>query len=169
MEAGSASVVFRSRLGRQVHLSNEGLISNTEVVETSNFQRVAPGALLINTVRGTPVSAGAPYAPRFVLFDELANQPDSFIPQKGIAGVSYLVDAKKPTKARLVLDTNGNGVADAGNQQIGTVQLKFKGREKGKGEKDNDAAILPSLILTSSGDGVTDANSSILNVPVNTG
>jgi len=59
-----------------------------ELVESVNFQHVSPGTILTNTVKGDIFSGGAPYAPRFLLFDKLANQPDSFIPQKGITNAA---------------------------------------------------------------------------------
>jgi len=168
-ESGSASITFPASGGQVVGVTNVGLTTGgqgspatttTELVESVNFQHVAPGTLLTNTVKGTSFSDGAPYAPRFLLFDKLANQPDSFIPQKGLAGIGYIKTAD-PKHVHMVRDTNMNGVPDAGDTVVGHTVIS--------GPADSYPEILPSDALTTSGDGVTGPNGSIYNVPVRIG
>jgi hypothetical protein len=169
IESGSASVTFPASVGQVVGPTNVGLATGsqgspatttTELVESVNFQHVAPGTVLSNTVRGATFSDGAPYAPRFLLFDELANQPDSFIPQKGLAGVGY-IQTPDPTHVHMVQDTNLNGVPDAGDTIIGHTTIS--------GPEGSNPEILPSDALTTSGDGVTGDNGSVYNVLVRIG
>jgi len=171
VEQGSRSLVFPVSVGRQVSVTNAGLATggqgnpNTvtaELVESVNFQHVAPDSLLINTSRSGAFSDNRPYAPRFLMFEALAMQPDSFIPFKGIANVGYLVNEDKPWKATLVEDANNNGVADADDVVIGRIRLKGP-------SKRSMGMILPGTVLTTSGDGISGANGSILNVLVKVG
>ncbi len=168
-ESGSASITFPASGGQVVGATNVGLTTGgqgspatttTELVESVNFQHVAPGTLLTNTVKGASFSDGAPYAPRFLLFDKLANQPDSFIPQKGLAGIGY-IKTDDPTHVHMVEDTNLNGVPDAGDTVVGHTTIS--------GPAGSYPEILPSDALTTSGDGVTGPNGSIYNVPVRIG
>ncbi len=169
IESGSASVTFPPAVGPVVGPTNVGLATGsqgspattaTELVESVNFQHVAPGTELTNTVRGASFSDGAPYAPRFLLFDELANQPDSFIPQKGLAGVGY-IPSGDPTHVHMVQDSNFNGIPDAGDTIIGHTTIS--------GPPGSYPEILPSDALTTSGDGVSGPNGSVYNVPVRIG
>jgi hypothetical protein len=172
VEQGHGSVMFPAAGGRVVGPTNIGLATGgqgspatvtTELVESVTFQHVAKRTVLENTVRpaGGSFSDGAPYAPRFVLFEKQAMQPDSFIPFKGIAGVGYIVDQDDPNEADVVEDSNGNGVADEGDTKIGKIEMD--------GPKKSNGTILPSPGLTTSGDGVTGPNGSIFNVPVQVG
>jgi len=169
IESGSASVTFPASGGLVVGPTNVGLATGgqgspatttTELVESVNFQHVAPGTVLSNTVKGATFSEGAPYAPRFLLFDKLANQPDSFIPQRGLAGIGY-IQSEDPAHVYMVEDTNFNGVPDAGDTIVGHTFIA--------GPAGSNPEILPSDMLTTSGDGVTGANGSIYNVPVRIG
>lgn len=168
-ESGSAAVTFPASVGQVVGATNVGLATGgqgspatttTEVVESVNFQHVEPGTELTNTVRVGAFSENAPYAPRFLLFDKLANQPDSFIPQKGLAGIGYIT-TPDPTHVHMVQDTNGNGVPDDGDTRVGHTTIS--------GPAGSNPEILPSDALTTSGDGVTGPNGSIYNVPVRIG
>ena len=168
-ESGSASVTFPASGGQVVGATNVGLATGgqgspatttTELVESVHFQHVAPGTVLSNTVKGATFSEGAPYAPRFLLFDKLANQPDSFIPQKGLAGVGY-IQSPDPAHVHMVQDTNFNGIPDAGDTIVGHTMIS--------GPAGSYPEILPSDALTTSGDGVSGPNGSIYNVPVRIG
>ncbi len=169
IKSGSASVTFPASGGQVVGATNVGLATSgqgrpatvtTELVESVNFQHVAPGTELVNTVKGASFSEGAPYAPRFLLFDKLANQPDSFIPQKGLADIGY-IQTSDPTHVDMVQDTNQNGIPDEGDTIIGHTTIS--------GPEGSSPEILPSDALTTSGDGVTGPNGSIYNVPVRIG
>jgi len=169
VESGSASVTFPASGGQVVGPTNVGLATGgqgspvtitTELLESVNFQHVTPGTVLVNTVKGASFWEGAPYAPRFLLFDKLANQPDSFIPQKGLADIGYIQTAD-PTHVHMVQDTNLNGIPDAGDSIIGHTTIS--------GPEGSSPEILPSDALTTSGDGVTGPNGSIYNVPVRIG
>jgi len=168
-EKGSASVTFPASGGQVVGPTNVGLATGrqgspatttAELVESVNFQHVAPGTELTNTVKGATFSEGAPYAPRFLLFDSLSNQPDSFIPQKGIANVGYILTSD-PTFAHIVQDTNFNGVPDGGDTIIGHTTIS--------GPAGSNPSILPSDALTSSGDGITGPNGSVYSTAVRIG
>ena len=166
-EDGWAWVKFRDA-GTQVHITNAGLTTGAqgspatvtaETVESTHFQRVAPLTSMTNAAKTTPFSAGAPYALRFLLFDEAGNQPDPFIPQKGLPDVGYVVVSD--TEADLVMDTNGNGTPDPLDAKIGSITLTGPGA---------DAQILPNPALTTSGaGGAAGPNGSVLNVPVKAG
>lgn len=78
-----------------------------------------------------------------------------------VSVVGYVVDTRKPCKAALVEDTKNNGMPDAEDKKIGNI--KIKGLRSARGE------ILPSYALTTSGDGVSGTNGSVLNVPVQVG
>jgi len=171
IESGFSSVRFPLSVGRQVSVTNAGLATggqgspNTitaELVESVNFQHVMPNTSLINISRSGAFSDSAPYAPRFLLFEALAMQPDSFIPFKGIANVAYLVNEDKPSRARLVEDTNNNGMADAEDRPIGKIRIKGPSR-------GSRGMILPGGALTISGNGIDGPNGSVLNVPVKVG
>jgi len=168
-EKGSASVIFPASVGQVIGATNVGLATGgqgspttvtAERVESVNFQHVPTGTVLTNTVKGTSFSAGAPYAPRFLIFDKLANQPDSFIPQKGIAAVGY-IQSDDPTHVHMVQDTNLNGVPDAGDTIIGHTTIS--------GPAGSNPEILFSDALTTSGDGVSGPNGSVYNVAVRIG
>ena len=169
LNQGSASLTFPAAVGRVVGPTNVGLATGgqgspatvtAELIESVNFQHVETGAMLTNTVRTTSFSDGAPYAPRFLLFDELANQPDSFIPQKGLADIGYILTAD-PTHVHMVEDTNTNGVPDAGDTIIGHTTIS--------GPEGSNPMFLASDALTTSGDGVTGPNGSVYNVAVKIG
>ena len=166
---GSASTTFPASVGPVAGFTNAGLATGgqgnpatdtAELVESVNFQHVAPGTELTNTVKGVTFSEGAPYAPRYLLFDALANQPDSFIPQKGIANIGYIPSAD-PKHVHMVQDTNANGIPDAGDTIIGHTVIS--------GPEGSNPEILPSDALTASGDGITGPNGSLYNVPVRIG
>jgi len=168
-ESGSASVIFPASAGQVVGATNVGLTTRrqgspattaTELVESVNFQHVVPGTVLSNTVKGITFSDGAPYAPRFLLFDKLSNQPDSFIPQKGLAGIGY-IKTTDPKHVHMVQDTNLNGIPDSGDTIVGHTFIA--------GPEGSDPEILASTALTTSGDGITGPNGSIYNVPVRIG
>jgi hypothetical protein len=168
-ESGSASVTFPASVGQVVGTTNVGLATSgqgspatttTELVESVHFQHVAPGTVLSNTVKGATFSEGAPYAPRFLLFDKLANQPDSFIPQKGLADIGY-IQTPDPTHVHMVQDYNMNGIPDAGDTIIGHTTIS--------GPAGSNPEILPSDALTTSGDGVDGPNGSVYNVLVRIG
>jgi len=169
IESGSASLTFPASVGQVVGPTNVGLATGgqgrpttttTELIESVNFQHVAPGTVLSNTVKGATFSETAPYAPRFLLFDKLENQPDSYIPQKGLAGIGYIQTAD-PTHVHMVQDTNLNGIPDAGDTIVGHTMIS--------GPAGSSPEILPSDALTTSGDGVTGPNGSIYNVAVRIG
>jgi len=168
-EKGSASVTFPASVGQVVGPTNVGLATGgqgrpttttAELVESVNFQHVAPGTELTNTVKGATFSAGAPYAPRFLLFDKLANQPNSFIPQKGLGGIGY-ISSPNPAHVHMVQDTNFNGVPDAGDTIIGHTTIS--------GPAGSNPEFLPSDALTASGDGITGPNGSVYSVAVRIG
>ncbi len=126
-----------------------------EAIEIIYFQRVAPETELSNTSRTSPFSAGYPYAPRFILFAAL-NPPvrglfssESFIPQAGIAGVSYEVSTTKPWHAKLV---RYNAIGE--KETIGTIVLKGP-------NKKSRGSILPSVATT-----MLDGNGSFMSVPI---
>ena len=162
VENGSAMTSFVKR-GAEIFLTNAGLVTSSqgnpttvtaELTETTHFQRVKPRALLRNTIKTVPFSSGTPYGLRFLLFDRNKNQPNAFIPQKGIAGVGYVIKRDKKT-AILVKDTNQNGIADRRDAKIGTIRLIGPAA---------DAELLPNPTLTVSGDGITGPNGSALDV-----
>lgn len=161
---GEGEVTFNASIGRQVSNTNEGLRTTpggspaVETIEMIDFQRVAPGTELTNTTKTSPFSSGYPYAPRFILFEEL-NQDvrgqftaESFIPQAGIAGITYEVNSKKPWKAKLIqTDLSGE------EKEIGVIRMKGPNK-KSRGE------ILPAVATTT-----LDGNGSFLSVPVKVG
>ena len=157
VESGFGDVVFQSSVGRQVHITNAGLTTGaqgnpatvtTELVESTNFQHVGSNTELSNIVKTQPFSAGAPYAPRFLLFESIDGQADSFIPQQGIANVGYIVDPDRPWVAKLV--ENANTV-------IGAIVISGPSMY-------SRGMILPSDQLTTA-----TGNGSVLSVPVKTG
>jgi len=161
--SGYAEVEFEEEVGRQVHNTNEGLRTSgggsplAETVELIDFQRVAPATALTNTTKVTPFSAGYPYAPRFLMFEELdpAARGEftaaSYIPMAGIENVTYEVNPKKPWQAKLVHMT------DRGKKTIGKIVMRGP-------KKKSRGMILPSLGLTT-----LDGNGSYLSVPVKVG
>jgi len=166
---GVMEVEFTKDNGPQIAITNAGLTTSrqgnpatisTEIDESVHFQHVAVNTELSNTIKSTPFSDGTPYALRFLLFAGSASQPDAFIPQKGLMNVGYYVNSKKPKKATLVQDSNGNGIADEDDTEIGEIKISGPG---------NAAIILPNPNLTTSGDGVTGANGSLLIVAVKVG
>lgn len=170
-QQGEATITFPERVGRQVAATNFGLITpifnpevTSELVEASNFQRVAPGTALTNTERGESFSAGTPYAPRFVLFESIEGQPDPFFPMVGIPHVGLVVDTELPSMAQLVQDTDGNGTLDATDEAIGQVQISGP-------DDDSSGEILAvaDAPLTVSGDGSEGPTGSILAIPVRVG
>jgi len=156
-ESGSGEVIFQASIGRQIHVTNAGLTTGgqgspatvtAELVESTNFQQVAPDTSMTNTVKTVPFSAGAPYAPRFLLFEANELQPDAFIPQLGIENVSYVVDTTNPWIA--ILKENGTDI-------IGAIIMSGP-------SSDSRGTILPSPAPTTIG-----GNGSVLNVPVQVG
>ncbi len=166
---GYKEVKFIQANGSQIRITNAGVTTSrqgnsatvsAEIDESVHYQHVAINTELTNTLKSTPFSAGTPYALRFLLFAGSASQPDPFIPQKGIAAVGYYVNAQHPNKATLVQDSNNNGVADEDDLELG--EIKISGPDK-------SAQILQNLNLTTSGDGITGSNGSLLIVPVKVG
>jgi len=156
-ESGYSDIVFQANLGPQVNITNAGLTTggqgspNTtgaELVESTIFQHVAAETSLVETMKMAPFSSGTPYAPRFLLFDESANQPDSFIPQVGLENVSYLVDPKRPWTAKLVVD----GIDVIGAMTLAGPMSSSRGM------------ILPLDQVTNIG-----GNGSVINVPIKVG
>jgi len=160
--SGSGKVKFKPRVGRQVHNTNDGLRTTpggsplVETIELIDFQRVGPNTALTNDQQYSPFSAGYPYAPRFLLFEELDQSvrgqftEASYIRQPGIENVTYEVNARKPWKAKLIQ------VTTTGNVTIGKIEIK--------GHDDSHGTILPSPGLTTIG-----GNGSHLTVPVRVG
>ncbi len=163
--SGEGDVKFRARVGRQVHITNEGLRTTpggspaVETIELIDFQRVGPGTVLDNTNKTTPFSAGYPYAPRYILFDDLDPSlrgeftEASFIPQIGLAGVTYEIKKEKPWRAKLVQYTG------TGKHTIGAVDMSGPSR-------DSRGKLLPSIGQTTAS---SDANGSFFSVPVQVG
>jgi len=152
VEQGYADVVFAASVGRQVHISNEGIRTRgapPEVVELIDFQHVAAGTMLSNSTRpaGSSFSDGVPYAPRFIMFESLDTTGKSYIPQPGIANIGYSVDASRPWLA--TLEENGN--------PVGTIIMTGP-IASSRGE------IQASSTLTTVG-----GNGSFFNVPVKVG
>jgi hypothetical protein len=152
VESGFGDVMFEASVGRQVHVTNVGLASplmspNVELVESSNFQYVEPDTRLENTAQAVPFSAGAPYAPRFLLFESLEAGGKSFIPQPGIDNVGYQIDAERPWVASLL--ENG--------ERVGSIVMSGP-------DADNRGTLLPSDALTTLG-----GNGSVFSVPVQVG
>jgi len=152
-----------------VHVSNGRLQSRgqakpettaVQLVESVDFQRVTPSAELIAT-RPSDATAASGYAPTFLLFAAANEQPDAFIPQRGIAGVGVRVDANDPSRGAIVRDANNDGVLGADEPQLGTTFIV------------GPAGTMPRLVessrLTKSGDGKTGPNGSVFTVPVRLG
>lgn len=171
ISSGVGMVRFQSSIGRQVAVTNAGLITpdqgnptttGAELIESTNFQHVAANTAMTNTGLTGVFSVGAPYAPRFLLFEEHALQPDSFIPMQGIANVGYLVDTQSASRATLYQDANADGLLDATDTAIGSVHMVGP-------TQTSSGKILPSTALTTSGDGLIGDNGSLLNIPVQVG
>ncbi|MEZ4861697.1 MAG: hypothetical protein R3C14_10330 [Caldilineaceae bacterium] len=168
-EQGEAAVTFPATVGRQVFTTNFGLFNpllfsadvNAELVEATNFQHVAPGTQLTNTVLGETFTASAPYAPRFLLVEAMDAQPDPYYPMLGIANVGLVVDADNPARASLVQDTNEDGVLGESDETIGEATISGPNAE-------SPGQILASADapLTDGGNGVDLPAGGILNVPV---
>jgi len=162
---GEAEVTFAARVGRQVFNTNDGLRTtpggspDVETIELIDFQRVAPGTELTNTTKTAPFSAGYPYAPRFIMFEALDPEvrgqftEASFIPQAGIAGITYELHPRKPWRAKLVQTT-----ATGEKKTVGVIVMKGP-------NKHNRGTILPSVGSTSDEEG----NGSRFSVPVRVG
>lgn len=170
---GSIEVKFNAPNGPQVRLSNDGLTTsgiaqldsattNVDKVESVYYQHVAAKSELKNVNKSVPFSSGKPYALRFILFTAASQQPDAFVPQKGLSLVGYYINPENPSKATLVQDSNGNGIADQDDKVIGKIKIKGP-------DSNSNGTILASSTLTTSGDGKIGANGSILNVPVQVG
>lgn len=161
--AGFGDVVFKPRVGRQIHNTNEGLRTrpggspDAETIENVDFQRVKPNTALTNTEKTEPFSVGFPYAPRFLMFEELdpnvrGNFTDaSFIPQVGIDNVTYEVNSKKPWTAKLVQ------MIGTETETIGAIVIRGP-------TKSSRGMILPSPGLITVG-----GNGSFLSVSVQVG
>ncbi|PIP91367.1 MAG: hypothetical protein COW01_03705 [Bdellovibrionales bacterium CG12_big_fil_rev_8_21_14_0_65_38_15] len=152
LREGNVFHYFKVQTGPQVFVTNVGIVSGQYDLESTNYQTVRPLTSLTKTNRNDTSLA---FAPRFLLFSSAQEQPDSYIPHKGIENVSYDVNANDQTNA--VIKHNG--------KVIGRVD--FITPEK-KGDH-SEARILSSQVLTSSGDGVTGANGSVFLVPVKVG
>lgn len=174
LESGSATVEFPDEVGRQVFPTNFGLATagqllaetaTAELIETTNFQRVAPQTELVNTERGEFFSEGQPYALRFLLFEAQALQPDPFAPMIGLPEVGIIVDDEDPSMGLLVQDTSADGLIDAeADTVVGSVMISGPSNES-RGE----ILAIDGFPLTITGDGATAPNGSILNVPVRVG
>ncbi len=174
IESGSGTVTFTGPERRHVAAVNFGLTDpgnpfisksvHKDVYAASAYQIVAPHTQLINTQRGETFAAGAPYALRFMIMEAQEKQPDSFPPFMGIPGVGIVVDEENPSSARLVQDTNGDGMLDASDEPIGSATITGP-----NGETDGRILAPDGWPLTTSGDGVEGPNGSILNVPVEVG
>lgn len=114
-EWGYGDVVIPGSVGTQIHLTAGPVRDDSSVNSNSNFQHVAPNAVLDDT--GLPASGvfgdGGPYAPMFLMFAAIEDQPGSFIPFDGIVGVTVEPDAGAPWKAALM----------QGPDQVGTVVM----------------------------------------------
>lgn len=172
LESGNASVLFQESVGPQVFPINYGLATpmqfspevETELVEATNFQRVAPGTQLVNTVREGTFASGMPYAPRFLLMDAIENQPDPFGPMVGLPDVGIVIDDATPSSGMLVQDANGDGTLDDSDTVIGEVTIT------GPSEGSAGHLLVPEdWPLTVTGDGVEGPPGSFFNVPVEVG
>ncbi len=148
-----------------IHVTNQVLQSrgqakpdSTDValIESVDFQRVSPGARLDNVTR-----TGTNHAPMFLVFAAATEQPDSFIPQRGMAGVGVRVDATDPSAGTLVRDSNGDGTLSSDEPVVGSIRITGPG---GSGPR-----LLARAALTTSGDGVSGPNGSLLITPVQVG
>ena len=174
IESGSGSLIFPASPGRQVAGVNFGFGTpgspfspdtvEAENITASNYQVVAPGTQMVNTLRGESFAAGAPYALRYMIFEAQELQPDSFSPFAGIPGVGLVVDADDPSVASLVQDSNGDGVLDDTDESIGSVSITGP-----DGQPSGSILAVENWPLTTAGDGVEGANGSVLNVPVQVG
>lgn len=165
VESGQGAVLFVApeQAAPYVGLCNYGTTTldqtspttiSTKLVESLNYQHVGPSTAFMEDASISNISSGTPLAMQFVLIDALSAQPDSFEPMKGIAGVGYLLDKDNSSNARLMQDTNGNGVLEEGDKQLGVITIRGPTRSK----------LIPSARLTTSGDGVSGQNGSILVV-----
>lgn len=154
-ESGAADVMFHASVGRQVHFTNAGLTTgaqgspntvSAELVESTLFQHVMPNTELTTVEKHTPFSSGAPYAPRFLLFEDIADQ-DAFIPQAGIENVTYRVDSERPWVAML----------KEADRVIGSIIMS------------GPTATDRGMILAPNAPTVLGGNGSLLTVPVKVG
>lgn len=159
----------KTETGPHIAINNEGFATllqsspNTttvELVESIDFQHVPPSSALLNRVPTKPLGQGAPYALQFILIDAPSTQPDSFMPMKGIAGVGYLPDTASQSRAKIMKDTNLNGGIEEGDSEIGIVTITGPAPAK---------ILSFNSSLTTSGDGITGPNGSILKLPVQVG
>jgi len=146
----------------QIHITNMGLTtlnqgsyeSRAELIESINFQSVKTGTYLLEKKRVEPFSAGAPYAPRFLIFEASSKQPNSFIPQLGHQSLSFV---KLNNKIVAVYE---------GNTYIGEITLY----DPQKDDLSNDSKILINEIeVVYSGDGVTGQNGTLIICPIKVG
>jgi len=126
------------------------------LVESVDFQRVGPGTRLDQVT-----SAGPNQAPTFILFAPASDQPDSFVPQVGIAGVGLRLDGSNSGRGVLIRDANGDQALGTDEPVIGSVEIS--------GPAGSAPRLLPTESLTVSGDGRTGPNGSQLVVPVRLG
>lgn len=175
IKSGSYTVTFEAPpTGPVIYKNNEGYTTplqtspnttSTLAVESVDFQHVPPSASLNLRDQIVPMDPQGLYALQFILFD--ANQPDDFIPMKGIPGVGYWRDdqSKIVHTATLYQDTTGvvGAVPDPTDTAIGTVTVK--------GPRGSTPKIVPffSPVLTVSGDGITGAHGSTLRIGVEVG
>ena len=173
LEAGEASVEFQESVGRQLFPINFGLATPmqfspdvaTELIETTNFQRIPAGTQLTNTKRGGGTfSAGAPYAPHFLIMEAIEGQPDPYGPMVGVPGVGIIIDADTPSVGALVQDANGDGLLDESDTVVGQVTISGPSAESSGMLLD-----IPEWPLTTSGNGVEGPPGSFFDVPVELG
>lgn len=147
-----------------IHVSNARLQTPAQgkaetiarLVESVDFQRVSPGARLDQITK-----TGLNQAPTFILFAPAKEQPDPFVPQRGIEGVGIRIDSENPHRGDLVRDVDGNHALTDRDPIIGSVQIS--------GPEGATPKLLPRDELTSSGDGSGPPNGSTLIVPVQMG
>ena len=174
LESGDASVEFPESYGRHISPINFGFGAGppfgpdvvSEFVEWTNWQHVAPGTQLVNTMQpeGGSFAAGLPYALRFLLTEAIEEQPDSFAPMIGIPDVGIVVDDENPAEALMVQDVDGNGTLDESDTTVGTITIT------GPSAESSGQILAPAdWPLTASGDGIEGAPGSFFNVPVEVG
>ncbi len=172
MESGTAALEFPVAIGRQVFVTNLGLVTPmqfspdviTEFNEMTNFQHVAPGTQLVNTTKGETFAAGMPYALRFLLVESAEAQPDPYGPMIGIPDVGLIVNADAPATATLVQDANSDGALDDSDTVVGQVAV-----EGPTAESQGSILAMPEWPLTVSGDGLEGSYGSFLNVAIEVG
>lgn len=165
--AGSASIVFRRRVGPQVYLTNAATRDDNSPISLTNFQHVLPDTLMEGTSipAGGAFADGLPYAPQFLLFERFkqSNIPsphdresvpmagsESYLPFRGIEGITVVPSSRHPRVAHLLR---------YGTKKVGYVVMVGPKRKSG-------AMILENNVPTSASD---EANGSRLFVPVRAG